>query len=129
MLRRIAPVAVAAFLVVGSCSDSTGPSQTCSLPTAALPEAALLGTVIVAESQRVVANLPQHSSRDALARSLTALTVPLNAGLCADTQLADANAAVALYEPVIQGSPSAGADLDALRLLMDAVQRFLDGLR
>ena len=130
LLRRMAPVAVAALFTVGSCSDSTGPSQTdCRLPTTALPEAALLGTVIVAEWQRVGANMPQHSSRDALARSLTALSVPLNSGRCASAQAADARAAITPYKAVIQGSPSAMADLDAVELGVDAVQRFLDGLQ
>jgi hypothetical protein len=127
---RLAPVAVAAIFALASCSDATGPSPaTCRLPTAALPEAALLGTVIGAESQRVVANLPQNSLRNAVSTSLTALTVPLNAGLCSSDQIASASAAVASYQPVIQGSAAAQADLESLRLALDAVQRFLDGLQ
>jgi hypothetical protein len=119
-----------AFFVAASCSDSTGPTPAaCTVPAEAMPEAQLLSSVIVAEAQRVVANLPQQGSiRDNLSRSMTAMSTPLNAGSCSTTQIAAARAAVDAYQAVVS-TPAVQADLDALRLMVDAAQRFLDGLR
>jgi hypothetical protein len=133
-VRRIAPVAVFAFLALASCSDVTGPPlvpppEVPRLPAAAQPQAATLAAVVLAEWQRVGANLPQTSQRDALSRALTAIAAPLNSGLYLSTQMPDARAAVAGYQASVPGSAAVQADLDSLRLLLDALQKFLDGLR
>lgn len=128
IIRRLGPVSVFAFLAITACADVTappGPAPAKRLPVSAQPQAATLSTVVLTEWQRVVTNLPANSRRDVLGTALTALAVPLRAGFYATTQLADARAALIIYSPSVQGSAAGQADLDSIRLALDAVQKFV----
>lgn len=131
LLRLVGPAAVAALLAVSACSsDQTGPSNPGSNPPPATPrlqDPVSLVEMVGDATERVLPSLPESSERDALAVSLQQLSNAVAAGAVTPVQsaLVKARSSIAQYAVQVSDDEVAEAELDAIRLSLDAIEEAL----
>ena len=123
----IAVAQIAAALTVGACSDSSTAPEVPS-PDVPVNVRTALEEGISDVLSRVVPNLPPGHPRSTVSRALRILSQELSTGrlLQIRTALRGADAAAAHVAPLLTSDVDASAELDAIRLELEAVAVGLD---
>lgn len=120
--RHYIPLSLASMLLLGACSD--GITEAPSIPPTMIVTNAIDLVDIVSDVQvRIIPNLPEGALRNQLAAALTALSRALDQGLAPPVRAAisAANSAVDRIAPSIVDDADARAELDVVRLELDAL--------
>ena len=120
--RRSIPLSLASMLLVGACSS--GITEAPSIPPEMVVTNAIDLVDIVSDVQvRIIPNLPVGAPRNQLTAALTTLSRALDKGFATPVRAAIsvANAAVDRIAPSIVEDADARAELDVVRLELDAL--------
>jgi hypothetical protein len=124
VVKRRPAMWVAAILVLGACRDGKNPTGPSAVqPVVTVTNAPGLADMLADAEERIVPNMPAAPARETMADAFRALSGALAKGPASlvSVALTNANSAIDSYGSVLKGNDGALADLDALRLAMNAI--------